>query len=445
MQDFLKQLTEVHKKNETRRLFLKDKLLKGLFFLVFAPFYGIAKDSYEPSEHDFNFHNNGDNEIDWEKVRKQFTLDNRLNHFNTASVGSSPEIVQKKTISMIRHINQFAKINHIILEETRCKLANLVQADSSQIAITRNATEGINIVARSLKLNRGDEVIITSEEHIGGTAPWLTLQNEIGIKVVVVDILGQEFDAVNLLKSAISDRTKVISASHITYTTGAILPIKEIINLCKKEQIYSVIDGAQALGQIPINLRELQPDFYSAGCCKWLFGPTGTGMLYLNQSFLENFPPLFAGAYTDRSYDAKKGQYEYITHASRYEYGTINAPIIAGLGAAVDFITQIGVGQIAKRSKNLALRFREGIANHTNIRILTPANQTEFAGIVTFNIQKKNNVQITQALRSGRSTILRGIFENDMDAIRASFAIYASEEQVDLLVKHIRRIADEPY
>lgn len=429
-------------KKESRRQFLKNKLLKGLYLSFIVPFSGIANEAFESSQNSIDLFAKSNNDVDWQKVKNQFTLDAKCKHFNTASIGASPQIVQETTISMIRHINQFAKENHSIVEQTREKLADLVQANSSQIAITRNTTEGINIIARSLKLSPGDEVIITSEEHVGGITPWLTLQNEIGINVISVDILGQEFDAVKLIHAAFSARTKVVSVSHLTYTTGAVLPIKEIVNLCKTHQIYSVIDGAQALGQIPLNLRDLQPDFYSSSCCKWLFGPKGTGMLYLNKSFLENSPPLFAGAYTDCQYDAKKGEYKYIEHARRYEYATINAPIIAGLGAAINFITQIGISQIAIRSRQLASRFRDGITSHEKIKILTPASYEECASIVTFTIRLKDSELIKLYLIKHFSIFLRSIFENDMNAIRASFAIYNNEEEVDQLIKSIRYLAD---
>lgn len=426
---------------QSRRHFIKDKLWKGFLLTFFSPFSSMAKMDHLSHEQ-IDVLNADGVSVDWKKVKKQFTLTTSRKHFNTASIGPSPLKVQETTIATIHRINKHAIEDHKVVEQTRIQLAKFINANPEQLALTRNATEGMNIIARSIKLKRGDEVIITSEEHIGGSAPWITLQNEIGIKVIVIDILGKENKAIDLIKSSITNQTKVISISHITCTTGAILPIKRIIKLCKKHQIQSVIDGTQALGQISVNLKQLQPDFYIASCHKWLFGPKGTGILYLNQEFLNNTPPLFAGAYTDQKFNLKKGIYEYKSHASRYEYGTINAPILSGVGASVDFIDQIGIHHIENRGRQLAQRFRKKIAQNKNITILTPSKLDEHASMVSFQINNRNSSSVCNDLRKKSNTILRSVTENNMNAIRASFAIYTDEQEVDVLARKICEFAN---
>lgn len=427
-------------RKQSRRHFIKDKLRKGLILSLFSPLSSMAE--FDESREESSITKDDGITVDWEKVESQFTLANSRKHFNTSSIGPSPRIVQETTIASIKYINKYGIEDHKVVEKTRAKLAKFMNANPEELAITRNATEGMNIVARSLKLKQGDEIIITSEEHIGGSAPWMALQNEIGIKVKVVDILGKEEKILKLIKSAISNRTKVISISHITCTTGTVLPVKEIIEFCKKNQIQSVIDGTQALGQISLNLKSLQPNFFIASCHKWLFGPKGTGILYMNQDFLNNTPPLFAGAYTDIKFDLKKGIYEYIKHASRYEYGTINAPIIAGLGAAVEFMNNIGIKNVEDRGKYLASRFYEKISQHRDISILTPFHLDAHASIVTFRIKQKNGSNICKELRETANIILRSVTENNMNAIRASFAIYTNENEVDELAQKLLAIAN---
>ena len=427
-------------RKQSRRHFIKDKLRKGLILSLFSPLSSMAE--FDESKEDSSITKDDGITVDWEKVESQFTLANSRKHFNTSSIGPSPRIVQETTIASIKYINKYGIEDHKVVEKTRAKLAKFMNANPEELAITRNATEGMNVVARSLKLQQGDEVIITSEEHIGGSAPWMALQNEIGIKVKVVDILGKEEKILKLIKSAISNRTKVISISHITCTTGTVLPVKKIIEFCKKNQIQSVIDGTQALGQISLNLKSLQPNFFIASCHKWFFGPKGTGILYMNQDFLNNTPPLFAGAYTDIKFDLKKGIYEYIKHASRYEYGTINAPIIAGLGAAVEFMNNIGIKNVEDRGKYLASRFYEKISQHRDISILTPFHLDAHASIVTFRIKQKNGSNICKELRKTANIILRSVTENNMNAIRASFAIYTNEKEVDELAQKLLAIAN---
>lgn len=427
-------------KKETRRQFIENKLVKGLIVAALSPLSGFSKSNEQKEKIEtLSFETYDD--IDWGKIKSQFTIAENRRHFNTASIGPSPLVVQETTISTLRTINRFGKEQHKLVNETREKLAQFVNSNPNQIAITRNTTEGMNIIARSLKLKKGDEVIISSEEHVGGTTPWLTLQQEIGINVVVVDIFGKENRTSNLIEEAITPKTKVISLSHITCTTGTILPISNVICLCKKHQIISVIDGAQALGQIPLNLNELKPDFYVSSGHKWLFGPNGTGMLYLNKPFLEQTPPLFAGAYTDLSYDSKNGNYEFVKHASRYEYGTINAPIMAGLGSAVDFINQIGIINVNIRGKQLALRFRNGIKTHPKISVLTPVEAS--ASTLTFTIYQQNSTDVCRSLIKNHSMVLRSVIENDLNAIRVSFAIHNDEKDVDKLIYQIIQIAEQ--
>jgi len=372
-------------KKQSRRYFIKYKLWKGFLLSVFSPISTIANHDNLSFQNAAIFNENGT--INWKNIKELFTLANTRKHFNTASIGPSPISVQEATIESI-------------------------------------------------------EVILTSEEHIGGSAPWISLQNEIGIKVTVIDILGKEEKVLDLLKSTITNQTKVISISHITCTTGTILPIRDIIQLCKKHQIQSVIDGTQALGQISVDIEKLQPDFYIASCHKWLFGPKGTGILYLNKDFLNDTPPLFAGAYTDQKFDLIKGIYTYKKHASRYEYGTINAPILNGLEASVTFIDNIGINHIEARGRQLASRFRTKITPNQKITILTSSEPSESASMVTFKIKDKNSSAVCGELRKNYNTILRSVTENNMNAIRASFAIYIDEHEVDELVDKVLTIAN---
>jgi selenocysteine lyase/cysteine desulfurase len=427
---------------ENRRSFIRDKLWKGILFAITGSLPTIARATADQEHLPTAIYTADGETIDWDKVKRMFTLAAKRHHFNTASISPSPKVVQDKTIETIHYLNRFGSEEHKRVEPVRLKLGQLLNAPPTQLAITRNTTEGMNIIARSLGLQKGDEVIITNQEHVGGAAPWLTLQNEIGIGVTVIDIAENEENTCSLLERAITPRTKAISVSHITCTTGAVLPVKDVIVLCKKHGVQSVIDGAQAVGQIPVDLGYLNPDFYAASGHKWLYGPNGTGILYLNKDFLMNTGPLFSGAYTDRIFDINAGLIDYVQSASRYEYGTLNAPIMAGLGAAVDFIQNIGTVRVTDRCKQLSTRFYMGIKGHKNITILTPEKEKLRAAIVTFRISDKQSAEVCRLLVKGGVTVLRHVHENNLNAIRASFAIFTSEEEVDELIARILLLAE---
>ena len=439
----MKQNTLKSSASESRRDFLKNKLMAAAALLLgFSrnTLGGNFAEGYLTDPEQKLADDNGN--VNWAAVKAQFTLNAVRHHFNTASIGPSPKVVQDEIIKSLRHAEIWGIELHEKVEPVRQRIAKFLSAPSSQIAITRNTTEGMNIVARNLSLKKGDEVILTSEEHIGGSAPWLALQNEIGVVVRVINTSSSEEDVYDQIEKSITVNTKVISVSHITCTTGTVLPVKKIIDLCAMRGITSCIDGAQAVGQIPVDLSQLQPDFYVTSGHKWMFGPKGTGILYLNQQFLENTDPHYVGSYSDSRFDLMNGILEYNRTASRYEYGTRNSPIIAGLGSAIDFINKIGIENISNRGKELSLRFRNGISRHPRIKIHTPMDSKYSASIVTFTIEGKQSDEVCRKAIVGGRTVLRSIYENDMNAIRASFAIHNDYAEVDKLIQDMLNVAD---
>ena len=427
---------------ENRRSFIKDKLWKGMLLALTGSLPTISRATGNEKHLPADVYTANRGPIDWGKVKGMFTLSAERRHFNTASISPSPRVVQDKTIETIYYVNRYGIEEHKRVESLRLKLGQLLNTKPAQLAITRNTTEGMNIIARSVGLQKGDEVIITNQEHVGGAAPWLSLQNEIGINVKVIDISSNEQNTQMYLERAITPRTKVISVSHITCTTGAILPAKEIIDLCKKHGIISVIDGAQAVGQVTVDLGYLNPDFYAASGHKWLYGPNGTGILYLNKDFLQSTGPLFSGAYTDSKFDLNEGLIDYVQTAGRYEYGTLNSSIMAGFEAAIDFAQNIGMEQIYQRCKLLSTRFYVGIKGHKNITILTPVKEEHRAAIITFKIDNMQTSEVCRLLIQKQATVLRNVRENNLNAIRASFAIFNSEAEVDELLARILVLAD---
>jgi len=430
--------------SESRRDFLKNKLMAAAALLLgFSrnTLGGNFAEGYLTDPEQKLVDDNGN--VNWEAVKAQFTLNSVRHHFNTASIGPSPKVVQDEIIKSLHRSDNWGIDLHEKVEPARKRIAKFLNAPSGQIAITRNTTEGMNIIARSLGLKKGDEVILTSEEHIGGSAPWLALQNEFGVVVRVINTSASEEDVYDQIENSITVNTKVISVSHITCTTGTVLPVKKIIDLCARRGITSCIDGAQAVGQIPVDLSQLQPDFYVTSGHKWLFGPKGTGILYLNQQFLDTTDPHYVGSYSDSRFDLMNGILEYNRTASRYEYGTRNSPIIAGLGSAIDFINKIGVDNISNRGRELALRFRNGISHHPRIKTHTPMEAKYSASIVTFTIEGKQSAEVCrEAIVVEGRTVLRSIYENDMNAIRASFAIHNDYAEVDKLIQDMLNVAD---
>ncbi|MGB1038098.1 MAG: aminotransferase class V-fold PLP-dependent enzyme, partial [Bacteroidia bacterium] len=167
------------------------------------------------------------------------------------------------------------------------------------------------------------------------------------------------------------------------------------------------------------------------------------GVLFMNRKFLLNNPPHFAGAYSDSRFDLSSKTLDFLDVASREEYGTRNYPIIAGLGSAVEFIESIGIDRIEKRGKELSSLFKNKISSNPNIEYLSPTEDSCKSSIVTFRIKNKDNLEISRSIRKTKKLRIRGIYENNLNSLRASFAIFNTEDEVSLLADTILELASD--
>ena len=426
----------------SRRSFIKKNILSGLFLTSAAPLLKanniLESKSSIPA---LKGYTSDYSSIDWDNIRQQFLFPKEKHYLNTGSLGPSPKLVINTICEMIETLETSTSHGHHLIDETHEKAAKFLNVTPDEIAFTRNATEGLNIAARSLPLKAGDEIIISTHEHVGGASPWLALQKDIGVVVKLIDLDFNGENNLQIIKDNINEKTKVVAFSHITCTTGMKLPAKAIVELCRTKGVYSCIDGAQSLGMFPIDLAYINPDFYASSGHKWLFGPKGTGVLFINKNIIDKVSPVFVGAYSDSKYDLNSLTLEYRSSAQREEYGTRNTPITLGLGSAFDFINAIGIENVAKRGRELIHRFRKGISNMPQIEILTPESDLYSASMITIRIKGKDNLKLNPTLNKEKNLRMRGIYENNINGIRISFAVFNSFEEVDLLVNGLKEIA----
>ncbi len=432
-----------HPKKESRRSFIRSKLLATAIGATGLPLLAKQYNKEETSSQPKGISKFLDGNSSWDDIRSQFYLQEGRHFFNTAGLGPSPQPVVDAICESLKHLASVAKSGHKERDIAHKKIAEFLSVDPSEIAVTRNATEGINIVARSLNLKAGDEIILTRHEHIGGSAPWIALQKDLGVvvKLVELDLTGR--NNYKIIKENITDRTKVVSFSHITCTTGMRLPAKKIVKLCRQKGIYSCVDGAQAVGMMKVNLKKLKPDFYAASGHKWLFGPKGTGILYMNKMVINECKPTFVGAYTDSKFDLDELLLEYRDVAEREEYGTRSASTLVGLSTAVDFNTSIGIERIEKRGLELAQQFIDQIIDDDKFELLSPVTDRYRAAIVTFRIKDKDSLQVRDLLARKHNYHIRRIYEHHLDAMRISFSVYNTEKEVSNLTKLLKKIAAE--
>ncbi len=381
-----------------------------------------------------------DDEQFWKFVRTQFPLTEERAYLNTGGLGASPYAVIDAVKAKMDELEKIAETGHSdeLWKEVKTAAAELLGCDASELAFTRNATEGINIVCNGLPLKRGDEMITTTHEHVGNTVPWLGLLKREGIVVKMFEpstVSAQE--NVDRIEKLITKKTRLISVPHATTTTGQVLPIKVLSVLAKAKGIWLFVDGAQTAGMFPFSLHELGCDAYATSGHKWMLGPKETGFLYVRKDMLNVVQPKIVGAYSAGEFDLAKGKLDFVPTAQRYEYGTVSIPLRFGLGAAINFLQKIGMENIWKRDQSLSTRLFKGLKSIPYVSVLSPESSTERSALVTFKHEKIAFGDLQRHLDTYKLRT-RGVGEGGVNALRISTHLYNTPDEVDRALEAVR-------
>lgn len=319
-----------------------------------------------------------DDEVYWKNMRQLFPLTKEWIYLNNGTFGPSPYPVIEATRAGMMDADQGG--NYGSYDETPGKIARFIGADANEIALTHNVTEGINIGCWGVPLKRGDEVILTTHEHVGNMFPWMNRQKLHGI-VIKKYTPGQTADeTLNRISDLINSKTRVIATPHIPCTAGQVLPVKEICKLAKDKKLFSIIDGAHGPGMLPLNLHEIGCDTYASCSHKWMLGPKGTGFLYVRRDFQDVCQAFNMGG------GSESGRWdlmtepptpgEYAQSAHRYFGGTQANGLYTGVNASVDFIESIGMENIYNRIKYLGKYTQDQLlALGDKIELITPTEE----------------------------------------------------------------------
>lgn len=334
-------------------------------------------------------------------------------------------------------------------EEVREKIARFIHANGPEnIGFTKSTTEAINIVARGYlesRLTKGDNVIVSIIEHHANFLPWQEVCKKIGaeLRILPLDSEGKlSFDSFDKL---IDSKTRFVALTHISNTLGRINPIKEICNKCREKDLPILLDAAQSAGLHPLDVNELNCDFLAFSGHK-LFGPMGTGILYASDRFKDAIEPLIVGGGMIQSVSKKVSTYRKFPY--NLEAGTPNVPGILGLGAAINFLTQLDRDEARQHIAWLVRKLIKGLSDIREIYVLPYFD--EESGIVSFTIKgihphdvsgylSRDNI----AVRTGMHCTQPLLDSLDLDATtRVSFSIYNHEEDVDKLITSLKNLID---
>ena len=304
-----------------------------------------------------------DSEAYWAALREQFIFRPGFLYLNNGTMGSCPRPVLRAFLQSILHeeqlenddTEQYPLWGYGPWDNYRRPVADFIGAQFQEIALVRNATEGLNYVANGLDLAVGDEVLTTDEEHPSGLNPWLLKAKRYGIVVKQVALPKppqSKAQILDLFDQARTRRTRVVMASHVTSTTGCVLPARELCAWAREHDMLSLVDGAHAIGMIPINVKEIGCDFYVSSPHKWLLAPKGCGLLYVRDEVCDRlWTTIATGDWDNRDIRASRLQ----------QFGSTNASILAGLKAAIELWQQLGPARITARIRQLHAYLKERV------------------------------------------------------------------------------------
>lgn len=334
-----------------------------------------------------------------------------------------------------------------MMEQTRIRVAQFINAESTQeIIFTRGTTEAINLVASSYGqlLSEGDEVIISTMEHHANIVPWQLLRDRKGIVIRVVPILADGSLDMKAYKSLLNEHTKVVAITHVSNVLGTVNPVSEIIRLAHDVGAVALIDGAQAIAHCLVDVQKLDADFYVFSSHK-MYGPTGVGVLYGRKALLEKMPPYQGGGEM-----IGRVTFEHTTYADlpfKFEAGTPDYIGIAAFRTAIDYISEIGVENIAAHEEELLQYTTEQINTIPGIRIFGTAPGK--SAIISFLIGNAHHYdtgllldKLGIAVRTGHHCAQPLMQALGIEGtVRCSFALYNTRQDCDTFIAALRRVA----
>ncbi|HKB87907.1 MAG TPA: cysteine desulfurase [Ignavibacteriaceae bacterium] len=334
-------------------------------------------------------------------------------------------------------------------EEARVKVKKFINAASEkEIIFTRGTTESINLVANSFgrsNLNEGDEILITGMEHHSNIVPWQLIASEKNAMLKAAPITDSGELILEEFEKLITERTKIISVVYLSNSLGTINPVEKIIEIAHKHGVPVLLDAAQAVSHIPVDVQKLDCDFFAFSGHK-IYGPTGIGILYGKEKLLEQMPPFMGGGDMISRVTFAKTTYNELPY--KFEAGTSNIADAIGLGAALDYVNSIGMDSISKYEKHLLDYTTNKLSDVEGLRIIgTAAEKSSVISFVLKNVHPHDVGTFLDfegiAVRTGHHCTQPLMDRFSIPATsRASFALYNTIEEADVLVRGIKKVIE---
>ena len=399
-----------------------------------------------------------------DKLRQEFPmLGKKVNrkpfiYFDNAATGHKPQSVLQRLQQFYigeygkpKESHELGKMATESVEEARSKIANFIGAGSEKsIVFTRGCTESINIVAGGFAreiLKKRDEILITALEHHANIIPWQMACAQSGAILKVVPITPSGEVEIESFENMLSDRTKIVAVSHSSHVFGTILPVKKMIALAHKKGIPVLLDGAQTVPHMPVNVEDLDCDFYTFSAHK-MGGPAGVGVLYGKRKWLNQLPPFEGGSDMAKKVSFEKTEYESVPQ--KFEAGTMPFADIIAFGAGIDFLEELGMENLFQYEQELLAYATEELSKISGVTLLGSAAEKE--AVISFYMEQKDVKKLEKYLSNEHNIFVRAGELNAQPLmkvlgvkglLRISFSYYNTMSEIDTFVKALKKFLEE--
>jgi selenocysteine lyase/cysteine desulfurase len=366
-------------------------------------------------------------------------------YFQTSGFSPKPQLVIDEVVRWLRFQARGPALPHIHeplareVEQTRARLARAIGAEADEIALAENATVGINIVANGIDWHPGDSVVLSTHEHPGNRVVWYELSRRSGVRLRFLEIDGNDDGRLLAeLERLLEPRTRIVSLSHVSRRNGRRLPAQAIVALAHRRGVPVLLDGAQAFGSVPVDVRALGCDFYVLSGHKYILGPQATGAFFVRRDRIDWLRPSWLGSRSQQWLDQQGGMALHQS-ARRFEFGTRNMADIAGLGRALDLWEEVDWETAFAAIAAYAEALRAALAEMPGLVVETPEAAEQRAGIVTFRIPGVPGVDVYRRLLE-QERILVSPFEPGTESVRVSIHVFNTDAERERLVSALRHM-----
>lgn len=328
-----------------------------------------------------------------------------------------------------------------IRTEAREEVARLLNATSEEICLTKNTTEGLNIVINGLPWRQGDEIITFNLEHSSVLVSSYFQQRRHGVVVKVLPLAtNEEREAVlSKIEASLTEHTRLVFLSHIQYSCGLRMPVKEIRQMLKERGIMLLLDGAQTAGHILLDVKDMDCDFYSIPGQKWLLGSEGVGALYIRKELIPGVEPTQVAGRAVLFPDDFHQFQPNTSSMDKFLLTSTSTPLQAGMLEAIRFIQEVGVGEIEQRNLDLATSMKQALQETPGVKVLSPLERQSSSGLVSFTIEGVNPKDAVSYLWAQHRIVARPV--SSLSCIRISLHFFNTEEEVNKVVEAVRSLS----